>query len=82
MAHKQIFALGLLIIASPLAASQTTVGPTYGAPPAPPQALYCLRVEPITGTRIGGIKCLTREDWADGDVDVDEVWARDGVRVV
>jgi hypothetical protein len=82
MAHKQVFALGLLIMASPLAASQTEVAPTFGAPPAGPEARYCLRVEPITGTRIGGIRCLTREEWADGDVDVDEVWARDGVRVV
>ena len=77
MAYKQVFALGLLVMASPLAASQT-----LGAPPAGPETRYCLRVEPITGTRIGGIRCLTREEWADGDVDVDEVWAKDGVRVV
>lgn len=65
-----------------LALSMGTATLGVPAPAAPPNALYCLRVEPITGTLIGGIKCLTREQWAEGDVDVDEVWARDGVRVI
>jgi hypothetical protein len=82
MALKQLLALSLMFTASPLAASQPELTPTFGAPAAGPDARYCLRVEPITGTRIGGIKCLTREEWAEGDVDVDEAWARDGVRVV
>jgi hypothetical protein len=82
MARKQLFALSLIFVASPLAASQSEMSPTIGAPAAGPDARYCLRVEPITGTRIGGIRCLTREEWADGDVDVDEAWAKDGVRVV
>jgi hypothetical protein len=53
-----------------------------GAPPAPPNARYCLRVEPITGTRIETIQCRTREDWASLEVDVDKEWAENGVRVL
>ena len=82
MTHKElILALGLIAAAAPLSA---TAYPAEGpiAPPGTPDTKYCLRVEPITGSLIGGVKCLTREQWAEGDVDVDEVWARDGVRVV
>ena len=82
MTHKElILAVGVIAAAAPLSA---TVYPAEGpiAPPGTPDTKYCLRVEPITGSLIGGTKCLTREQWAEGDVDVDEVWARDGVRVV
>ena len=82
MSHKQwILALGMTVAAAPLSA--TTFQPVTGPlpPQGTPETKYCLRVEPITGTRIGGIECLTREEWAEGDVDVDEVWARDGVSV-
>jgi hypothetical protein len=78
---KLLVALIALAAASPLSAT-IQADPTIGAPPGTPATVYCLRVEPTTGTRIGGIECLTREQWADGDVDVDEVWARDGVRVI
>ena len=82
MTHKGlILALGMIAAAAPLSASAYPAeGPI--APPGTPDTKYCLRVEPITGTRIGGIECLTREQWAEGDVDVDEVWARDGVRAI
>lgn len=82
MTHRKlILALGLIATAAPLSA---TAYPAQGPiPPAgTPDTKYCLRVEPITGSLIGGIKCLTREEWAEGDVDVDEVWARDGVRTI
>ena len=83
MAHtKLLVALTALAAASPLSATIQQPDPTIGAPPGTPTTVYCLRVEPITGTRIGGIECLTREQWAEGEVDVDEAWARDGVRVV
>jgi len=78
-------ALGELMVALSMVAIQplsTASYPTIAAPPGTPDTEYCLRVEPITGTRIGGIKCLTREEWAEGDVDVDEAWARDGVKVI
>jgi hypothetical protein len=77
MAPKALIGALGVIAASPLSAAIF-----QAPPPTSPATQYCLRVEPITGTRIGGIECLTREEWAEGDVDVDEVWARDGVRVV
>ena len=53
-----------------------------GAPSGGPQTRYCLRVDPETGSRIGTIQCRTREEWASLDVDVDEEWAANGVRVI
>jgi hypothetical protein len=85
MAHKElVLALGMLVAASPLRASQSDpyAAPIMAAPAGAPDTKYCLRTEPITGTRIPLIECLTREEWADGDVDVDEAWAKDGVKVV
>ena len=52
------------------------------APAAPPEAKYCLRVEPHTGSRLETIECWTREEWAAADVDVDQEWAKEGVRVI
>ena len=76
--NRSLFALTLIAAASPLWASQ----PQPGAPAAPPDARYCLRVDPIIGSRIETIRCETRADWAAMDVDVDAEWARWGVRVV
>ena len=53
-----------------------------GAPPGTPYTRYCLRVDPITGSRMETIQCRTRDDWADLDVDVDQEWAANGVRVI
>ena len=72
----------MVIAAPPLSAAQPepdNVG--AGAPAAGPDAKYCLRVDPFTGSNIERIKCWTREQWADQGVDVDEVWAKDGVAV-
>lgn len=80
MALEWIAALSVVVAAS--SATQPEAMPGAGAPEAPPSALYCLRTEPITGTRLGAIACLTREEWAEGDVDVDKEWATDGVRVI
>ncbi|QNM83727.1 hypothetical protein H8M03_05235 [Sphingomonas sabuli] len=52
------------------------------APQAPPGALYCLKMEPITGTRIGSIMCQTREQWYADEIDLDAVWAEDGVKII
>lgn len=70
-----------LLIALSLAAQPATA-PQMGAPAAPPNARYCLRVDPITGSRMETIRCETRADWAAMDVDVDAEWAKWGVRVV
>lgn len=73
MAHKAVaVALTMIVAVSPAAAQ---------APPGTPQTKYCLRVEPITGSHIPSVACLTREEWAEGNVDVDKVWAEDGVGI-
>ena len=51
------------------------------APPGTAFTRYCLRVEPVTGSHIPSVACLTREEWAEGNVNVDKVWAEDGVAV-
>jgi hypothetical protein len=65
----------------PLPAGNTGPTPT-AAPTGAPATRYCLRVDPPTGSRIETIQCRTREDWADLDVDVDQEWADNGVRVI
>jgi hypothetical protein len=83
MAYKQpLFALAIMAAASPLWASQPESLPRPGAPAAPPTALYCLRVDPITGTRMETIQCRTREEWAALEIDVDREWADNGVKIV
>jgi hypothetical protein len=67
-----VAALSMTVAVSPAVAQ---------APPGTPETRYCLRVEPITGSHIPSVACLTREEWAEGDVDVDAVWAEDGVAV-
>lgn len=74
------FALSL-IFAAPLAATQPETDVGAGAPAAGPDAKYCLRVDPFTGSRIETIQCWTRQQWADQGVDVDKEWAKEGVAV-
>lgn len=73
-------ALPLLLALS--LATQPTTAPQTGAPPAPPTARYCLKVDPSVESRMETIRCETRETWASMDVDVDAEWAMWGVRVV
>ena len=83
MAYKQsLFALTLIAAASPLWGSQPQLVPQTGAPAAPPTALYCLRVDPPTGSRIETIRCETRADWSALEVDLDKEWAANGVRIL
>jgi len=70
------------IFASSAATSQPDSSEGAGAPSAPPEARYCLRVEPHTGTRIESVECWTREQWAEAEVDVDKEWSKEGVRVI
>lgn len=69
-----------LIAVSVLAAAPMPA--TAQAPEASESALYCMRVEPHTGSRLETIECWTRAEWADGGVDVDQDWAEEGVRVI
>ena len=83
MTHMRLIAaLTSLAAAVPVSATAFQSAPEGLAPAGSPETRYCLRTEPVTGTRISRIECLTREEWADGDVDVDEAWAKDGVRTL
>lgn len=82
MAHTRLLvALGLIFAASPAAASREPTPPT-AAPAGTPTTRYCLRVDPITGSRMETIQCRTRDDWASLDVDVDQEWSENGIRVI
>ena len=73
-------ALSLMTAALPLPAGSSAGTPA--PPPQSPYTRYCLRVDPPTGSRIETVQCRTREEWADLDVDVDQEWAANGVRVL
>jgi hypothetical protein len=75
-----VIAFGAIIATSALANTQPA--PTTGAPAGDANTKYCLRVDPITGSRIETIQCRTREEWAQLEVDVDQEWAENGVRVI
>ncbi len=73
-------ALGAILATSAAASIQST--PTTGAPAGDANTRYCLRVDPITGSRMETIQCRTREEWALLEVDVDQEWAENGVRIL
>jgi hypothetical protein len=77
--HRTLFAACLAMTAAPALAAPETQGP---APPGTDMTRYCIRVEALTGSHIETVQCWTRAEWADQDVDVDQVWSRDGVRVI
>jgi len=55
------------------------------SPPAPAGSettRYCLRVDPITGSRMETVQCYTRAEWAQLEVDVDKEWAANGVKTL
>ena len=79
----QVLAVTLSIGMAALALTPATAEPTSaGAPAGAPGTRYCLRVDPITGSRLETIQCRTRDDWASLEVDVDQEWAENGVRVL
>lgn len=83
MALKRwILAFGSIAAASAASASQPEPAPVAGAPDAGPDARYCMRIEAITGSRLEELKCWTRDEWAEQGIDVDEEWAKEGVRVI
>jgi len=82
MAHKELaVALSLIVAISPVSAANPEPTPTIGAPTAPADAEYCLRIEPYTGSNIETIQCNTREEWAYLGLDVDKEWAKNGVDI-
>ena len=83
MAHRElIVALSMIVAASPVSATQPVPDMAMAVAPAgTPDTRYCMHIEPITGSRLEEVKCWTRAEWADQGVDVDQDWAREGVRV-
>ena len=73
-------ALALSLLAATLPPAGT--GSSTPAPAGTPDTRYCLRVDPPTGSRIETIQCRTRDEWAQLDVNVDEEWAQNGVKVI
>ena len=76
-----VAALSLVGAASAAPATRPDPAPT-AAPAAGPDARYCLHIEAVTGSRLEKVRCWTRQEWADQDVDVDQEWAREGVAVI
>ena len=72
---------GLILALSLLAANQP-MPPMTPAPPGTPETRYCLRVDPLIGSRIETIQCKTRDEWAMLGLDVDQEWAENGVKVL
>ncbi len=81
MALKMLALTLTAIAAAASPASAIRLPPGTLAPAGSPDTLYCMRVEPLTGSILKGIECATREEWAESDVDVDKEWAANGVRV-
>jgi len=73
--------VALTMIAATLPLPAGNAG-TAGAPTGTADTRYCLRVDPPTGSRIETIQCRTREEWASLDVNVDQEWATNGIRVL
>ena len=83
MAHR-LLAIALIIAGAgaPAVATEPEAMQMATAPAGGPDAKYCLKVDPLTGSNIERIRCWTREKWADQGVDVDKEWAKEGVRVI
>lgn len=84
MSHRKLavtFSL-LAVAVSPVLAQTPDRDSMAGAPEAGPEARYCLRVEPVTGTLVERVRCWTRRQWTEQGVDVDKEWAREGVTVI
>jgi hypothetical protein len=77
--NQLIVALGMTVTMLPLPAANPLMG---GAPEGTLGTRYCLRVDPITGSNIETVQCKTRDEWAQLEVDLDQEWAANGVRVV
>ena len=84
MSHKKLaVTFSLIVVAvSPVLAQSADRDSMTGAPAAGPEARYCLRVEPVTGTLVERVRCWTRAQWVEQGVDVDKEWAKEGVSVI
>jgi hypothetical protein len=79
MALKTIVAALTMVVAA--SATATRPEPNEPAPTGTETTRYCMKIE-ITGSRVEKVRCWTRAEWAEQEVDVDKEWAREGVRVI
>ena len=77
--RNSAIALAMLAAPAPLAADHHAGA--GAVPPGDADTRYCMRVEPVTGSLVERVMCMTREQWAQQGVDLDEDWPREGVRV-
>jgi hypothetical protein len=80
MALKKLaFGLCMAAAASPTSATipRDTPAETDG-----PNVLYCMHIEPITGSRLERVVCWTRAEWALNEVDLDTDWPKEGVSIL
>jgi hypothetical protein len=75
-----IFIASMSLIAS--ASQMPANAASAGAPPGTSETRYCLRVDPLVGSRVETIQCKTRDEWAALEIDVDQEWAENGVRTI
>jgi hypothetical protein len=80
MAFKWIVAAGAALAAT---AAPAAYDPAM-APSASDSAStrYCMKVEPVTGSRVETVECWTRAEWTEQGVDLDKDWAREGVSII
>jgi hypothetical protein len=82
MSNKKLAILsGLIVATSPILAKAPATDSTTGAPTAGPTAKYCMGVGPVEGSLVEVVRCWTRDQWSEQDVDVDKEWAKNGVSV-
>ena len=80
--NKLAVLAGMILFASPLPAQAAPADSTAGAPAAGPNARYCMRIAPATGSLVEVVRCWTRAQWSEQGVDVDKEWAKEGVAVI
>ena len=74
-------AFSIIVTGTSVAASSPAPVPAV-APPGNAETRYCMRVEPVTGTLLERVKCLTRDQWDFQGVNLDKDWPKEGVRVI
>ena len=83
MAYQQLLiAFGLIVTGAPVSAGWQEPATPEVAPAGNAETRYCLRIEAITGSRLEEVKCWTRQEWAENEVDVDKEWAKEGVKII
>lgn len=77
MANLLPIAFALIAVTTQANQPQMVTAPAGG-----PETKYCLRVDPLPGSRIETIQCKTRDEWALLEVDVDQEWTENGVKTI